>query len=563
MIKKIIVFVLFLVAAVAVKAQEAKVIEGTNISWKIVDGTLILTGSGEIPDYNTGEDELSPWIEYRDEIERIELDPRITKIGQCAFYFMNAITETPNPANSQLKTIESLAFANCGSLETVHLPASLEKIEIDAFEYSTNITEVYVYANTPLANFNLSNGSPGKIFGPNPTAISLYVPKEAEENYKNVQGTSGWSTYKNQVVPFEAEVEVEKSYEITLNMVFEKQNKIFKPENTWRAYLFRKVGNVFELVPEEEGGFPVPESSSTAYSVKATVVEGEYIIGASADLHLMAYLPESGNYTLDWKEAKVLRVTDGFTPPILSMILPAAKVEGSGEYKIEGKVFDENKEPIKNAFVYLTNPSSLKRTLARPYYEGAEATTETDEDGNFYFSNLPKGNYTLFVDFPGIEEVEAESVVFTEEEQKIKRLHFELVKSEGTSGKFEEVKEEEKVPETPENITDNPTDNPTDNLTEEPKPADKEDANAAVTSAELKDKLNVLFYPNPTQDILTIENLEPNTKISILNLQGKVVLLTKSTSNTHQISLQNLPAAQYLLMIETNQTKTTHKIVKE
>jgi hypothetical protein len=69
------------------------------------------------------------------------------------------------------------------------------------------------------------------------------------------------------------------------------------------------------------------------------------------------------------------------------------------------------------------------------------------------------------------------------------------------------------------------------------------------------------MYPNPVIDILTIESLEPITKVTCYDMLGRKLL--EESQNFNPIYLANLPSGLLLVEIETEQGKVIQKIVKE
>jgi hypothetical protein len=79
--------------------------------------------------------------------------------------------------------------------------------------------------------------------------------------------------------------------------------------------------------------------------------------------------------------------------------------------------------------------------------------------------------------------------------------------------------------------------------------------------------LNMLAYPNPTTDYLTLT--VGNTELSGLSFQlydnrGKVVASKKITSSSETIQMGSLPSALYFLKVENNNKEVkTFKIIKK
>ncbi len=78
------------------------------------------------------------------------------------------------------------------------------------------------------------------------------------------------------------------------------------------------------------------------------------------------------------------------------------------------------------------------------------------------------------------------------------------------------------------------------------------------------------IYPNPAQDKIRLEwnqkyGLEKIQQIKIVDISGKQMYLDKTqlSSQLIEIPVQQLPAGVYLLSVETEQSFSVQKFVKE
>ena len=100
---------------------------GENLAWSYSGGTLTITGSGEMTDYET---QRTPWYSFREDITEIVLPDGLTKIGKSAF-LQTAITDIDIP--DTVRYIGENAFWNCNSLSNVTVPASVTGLGTTAF----------------------------------------------------------------------------------------------------------------------------------------------------------------------------------------------------------------------------------------------------------------------------------------------------------------------------------------------------------------------------------------------------------------------------------------------
>lgn len=113
---------------------------GDNITWVLGDdGTLTLSGSGEMADYTFPS---SPWYKYIDDIKDVSIGNSITNIGRCAFggcWRLDSIT-IPN----SVKSIGDHAFVLCDGLTSVTIPNSVTSIGEYAFGACEELTSVTI-----------------------------------------------------------------------------------------------------------------------------------------------------------------------------------------------------------------------------------------------------------------------------------------------------------------------------------------------------------------------------------------------------------------------------------
>ncbi len=111
-----------------------------SISWSLTGGTLTVTGSGPMPDYESGE---APWYSRRGEITAIVIASGITAVGSNSFVHCDAAASVSLPEG--LTRIGRNAFWGCAALTRLSLPESLECMESCAF-FGCGLTEIAIGA---------------------------------------------------------------------------------------------------------------------------------------------------------------------------------------------------------------------------------------------------------------------------------------------------------------------------------------------------------------------------------------------------------------------------------
>lgn len=102
---------------------------GSALNWSFADGTLTITGSGEMSDFP--EDSMAPWYHLREEILKISLPEGLTSIGSLAFYECKNLTAVVIP--NSVTRIGSYAFANCTGIQLLNLGSGVASIGEGAF----------------------------------------------------------------------------------------------------------------------------------------------------------------------------------------------------------------------------------------------------------------------------------------------------------------------------------------------------------------------------------------------------------------------------------------------
>lgn len=75
---------------------------------------------------------------------------------------------------------------------------------------------------------------------------------------------------------------------------------------------------------------------------------------------------------------------------------------------------------------------------------------------------------------------------------------------------------------------------------------------------------NLVMYPNPVKDVLTINGLTSNSTITVIDVAGKVVLIENSIHTTHTVSTNQLTAGiYYVKIVDEANTAQAYKIIKE
>ncbi len=100
-----------------------------NVTWSLVDGTLTISGTGAMADYDNYDD--MPWHNNKSAIKKVVIENGVTTIGEFAFDYCGFLTSVTIPES--VTSIGASAFANCSKLNSVEIPEGVITIGEKAF----------------------------------------------------------------------------------------------------------------------------------------------------------------------------------------------------------------------------------------------------------------------------------------------------------------------------------------------------------------------------------------------------------------------------------------------
>ena len=124
----------------AYAAEETSGTCGDNATWSYEAGTLTISGSGAMTDFQNLSDR--PWDSCVASIERIEIEPGVTSIGESAFYGCTSLKTVSIP--NSVTSIEERVFARCKGLKSVTIENGVTSIGEATFENCTSLTSVII-----------------------------------------------------------------------------------------------------------------------------------------------------------------------------------------------------------------------------------------------------------------------------------------------------------------------------------------------------------------------------------------------------------------------------------
>ena len=116
---------------------------GDAILWAFSDGTLTLTGTGQMDDFQ----EDAHWAEHKDEIKTVIISGGITYTGAYRFSDYDALTDVQ--FGKDVYEIGERAFFSCDGLTEVHLPAGFKVFGPSSFMGCTKLKAFHCEGKFP------------------------------------------------------------------------------------------------------------------------------------------------------------------------------------------------------------------------------------------------------------------------------------------------------------------------------------------------------------------------------------------------------------------------------
>ena len=137
-------YVMEVYAEEVVETEEAAPTSGTcgeNLTWELSeDGTLTISGVGEMEKWDYTDFNASPWRCNSTNIKRVVITDGVTMIGEYAFYHCDSLIEIVIP--NSVTIIGDNAFSGCSSLIEITIPDSVTTIGERAFIECSGLIEI-------------------------------------------------------------------------------------------------------------------------------------------------------------------------------------------------------------------------------------------------------------------------------------------------------------------------------------------------------------------------------------------------------------------------------------
>lgn len=145
---------------VAMFSARAAAQEGTcgeKLTWKLTDGTLQISGTGVMTNYEVDDNDIcsAPWYSFASAITKVVVDKGVTEIGTYAFYNLTNVTSVT--ISDTVTAIKGGAFFKCASLTEVTLPTSVKTLGNGVFSNCVSLKTFKADGLTKIGEYAFEN----------------------------------------------------------------------------------------------------------------------------------------------------------------------------------------------------------------------------------------------------------------------------------------------------------------------------------------------------------------------------------------------------------------------
>ena len=191
--RKLLFILLLVMSSVALNAKISSGKCGDHLRWKLdpLKGTLIITGTGSMYDWDFSKSNYTPWMEHFEVFKNVHtviLPEGLTTIGRQAFTQFYSLKNIAIP--STVSKIGHLSFY-CSGIEYIYIPQGVQKISHSAFSTCHSLTSIEVDKN----NKNYSSVD-GILYNKEKTILLMYPENKKGSSFvvpSSVKIISSWA----------------------------------------------------------------------------------------------------------------------------------------------------------------------------------------------------------------------------------------------------------------------------------------------------------------------------------------------------------------------------------
>ena len=113
-------------------------VQGDNLIWRLCDSTLVISGLGEMQNYQGS---VTPWNDYSSYIKKIIIEEGVTTLTDEAFWWLN-IDSVAFPTS--LRSIGESCFEGCSNIKVITIPNGVKTIKWSAFQECSGLTSITI-----------------------------------------------------------------------------------------------------------------------------------------------------------------------------------------------------------------------------------------------------------------------------------------------------------------------------------------------------------------------------------------------------------------------------------
>jgi len=135
------------------RAQSGDFWENNALHWDLTDGTLTISGTGDMPDFNFDD---QPWSFYKSSINTLDIQQEIISIGNNDFYGCSGLTSVS--ISKSVQSIASGVFQNCNKLTTIYVDVTNSAYSSEnGVLFNKDKTILVCYPGGKIGNYSIPN----------------------------------------------------------------------------------------------------------------------------------------------------------------------------------------------------------------------------------------------------------------------------------------------------------------------------------------------------------------------------------------------------------------------
>lgn len=234
---------------------------GEDVKWTFDGITLVISNVNKkglpmtMDNYNI-EQEVAPWIKKKLNIKKVQIQSGIRNIGSCAFANCQTLQEVVFEG-SGLETIGWGAFLNCTHLRNISLPVLLKSIETIAFANCTSLPSALIPDRCRVGDQAYASCQNLKMIDVAPTAILGHLVFASEVT---INGKTRHTMYNGELRRLPAYINTGNSHEYGFS-----QESVAKIANTMKTEV--DYDYLTSAVDKE-----IPVAATTRYETYALII---------------------------------------------------------------------------------------------------------------------------------------------------------------------------------------------------------------------------------------------------------------------------------------------------